>query len=161
MLVFNTGNISWSSCGAERSQPSAAHGKRSRPETAQSKPKPSRSASLRRMNTSMVRRGSTVRVRQRALQKRRTSALSRSGRLAPCRTCGGYGAVYGAFALAATSTQGSGATLAFPMPDGVTNLVLGVVEVSGGETLLQSPFSELCLREERKAEGLVLSGRAA
>src|SRR5690242_16757323 len=46
----------------------------------------------------MVRRGSTVRVRQRALQKRRTSALSRSGRLALRRTCGGYGAVYGAFA---------------------------------------------------------------
>src|SRR4051812_9902709 len=48
----------------------------------------------------MVRGGSTVRVRQRALQKRRTSAHSRSGRLAPCRTCSGYGAVYGAFAFA-------------------------------------------------------------
>jgi hypothetical protein len=47
----------------------------------------------------MVRRGSTVRVRQRALQKRRKSALSRSDGLALCRTCGGYGAVYGAFAL--------------------------------------------------------------
>src|SRR5438094_45643 len=46
----------------------------------------------------MVRRGSTVRVRQRALQKRRTSALSRSGRLALDPACGGYGAVYGAFA---------------------------------------------------------------
>jgi hypothetical protein len=45
----------------------------------------------------MVRRGSTVRVRQRALQKRRTSALFCSARLAPERTCGGYGAVYGAF----------------------------------------------------------------
>jgi hypothetical protein len=31
------------------------------------------------------------------LQKRRKSAVSRSGRLAPTRTCGGYGAVYGAF----------------------------------------------------------------
>src|SRR6266508_4277382 len=31
-------------------------------------------------------------------KKRRTSALSRSDRLAPRRTCGGYGAVYGAFA---------------------------------------------------------------
>jgi len=48
---------------AQRSQPSAVHRKRSRPETAESKPKPSRSASLRRMSTSMVRRGSTVRVR--------------------------------------------------------------------------------------------------
>jgi ABC-type branched-subunit amino acid transport system substrate-binding protein len=37
----------------------------------------------------MVRRGSTVRVRQRALQKRRKSALSRSGQLAPVRTGGG------------------------------------------------------------------------
>src|SRR5262245_46549429 len=47
----------------------------------------------------MVRRGSTVRVRQRALQKRRTSALSRSGRLALHPACGGCGAVYGAFAF--------------------------------------------------------------
>src|SRR4051794_26476543 len=48
----------------------------------------------------MVRRGSTVRVRQRALQNRRKSALCRSGRLAPRRMWGGYGAVYGAFAYA-------------------------------------------------------------
>jgi hypothetical protein len=47
----------------------------------------------------MVRRGSTVRVRQRALQKRRKSAFLRSDRLAPRRMCGGYGAVYGAFAF--------------------------------------------------------------
>jgi hypothetical protein len=46
----------------------------------------------------MVRRGSTVRVRQRALQKRRKSPLSRSRRLALPRTYAGYGAVYGAFA---------------------------------------------------------------
>src|SRR6266540_446378 len=57
MLVFNTGNISWSSCGAERSQPSAAHRKRSRPETAQSKPKPSRSASLRRLVRNAMKKG--------------------------------------------------------------------------------------------------------
>src|SRR5579872_7329191 len=50
----------------------------------------------------MVRRGSTVRVRQRALQKRRTQALSRSGQLAPRRTCAGYGADDGAHALAST-----------------------------------------------------------
>jgi hypothetical protein len=47
----------------------------------------------------MVRRGSTVRVRQRALQKRRTSAPLRSERLALDPACVGYGAVYGAFAL--------------------------------------------------------------
>jgi hypothetical protein len=58
VLVFNSGNISWSSCGAERSQPSASR-KHSRPTTAESKPKPLRSASLHRLSTSMVRRRST------------------------------------------------------------------------------------------------------
>ena len=48
--------------------------------------------------------GSTVRVRQRALQKRRTSARSRSDRLAESAACGGYGAVHGAFALAGRLT---------------------------------------------------------
>src|SRR5919204_2232800 len=52
----------------------------------------------------MVRRGSTVRVRQRALQKRRTSALFRSERVAPRRTCTGYGALYGAFKLKKANT---------------------------------------------------------
>src|SRR5260221_6588272 len=50
--------------------------------------------------------GSTVRVRQRALQKRRTSALLRSRRLAGSAACGGYGAVYGAFAFR-TASHGS------------------------------------------------------
>ena len=45
----------------------------------------------------MVTRGSTVRVRQRALQKPRKSALSLSGRLAGCRTWVRYGALYRAF----------------------------------------------------------------
>jgi hypothetical protein len=54
----------------------------------------------------MVRRGSTVRVRQRALQKRRTSALSRSDQLAPRPTRVGYGALYGAFA--STTLSGGG-----------------------------------------------------
>src|SRR5205085_11048336 len=44
----------------------------------------------------MARRGSTVGVRQRALQKRRTSAPLCSGPLAERALCGGYGAVYGA-----------------------------------------------------------------
>jgi hypothetical protein len=44
----------------------------------------------------MVRRGSTVRVRQRALQNPRTSGCSRSDRLAFRQSCAGYGAVYGA-----------------------------------------------------------------
>jgi len=41
----------------------------------------------------MVRRGSTVRVRQRALQERRKSALSHSGRLAASAARAGYGAL--------------------------------------------------------------------
>src|SRR5204862_511216 len=44
-----------------------------------------------------VRRGSTVRVRQRALQKACTAAAYRAEPLAPSSTCGGYGALYGAF----------------------------------------------------------------
>ena len=40
-------------------------------------------------------RGSTVRVRQRGLQKSSTSPLSRSARVATSAACGGYGAVYG------------------------------------------------------------------
>jgi hypothetical protein len=54
----------------------------------------------------MVRRGSTVRVRQRALQKSSTSPLLRSARLAGSAACGGYGAVYGAFAFR-TASRGS------------------------------------------------------
>src|SRR5438132_10531014 len=45
----------------------------------------------------MVRRGSTVRVRQRALQKPRMPALFISDRFADSRTWGRYGALYGAF----------------------------------------------------------------
>jgi hypothetical protein len=45
----------------------------------------------------MVRRGSTVRVRQRALQKPSTMALFVSDRFADSRTWGRYGALYGAF----------------------------------------------------------------
>ena len=43
-----------------------------------------------------IRRGSTVRVRERALQECRTWALFRSARLARCQKCGGHGAVRGA-----------------------------------------------------------------
>jgi hypothetical protein len=45
----------------------------------------------------MVRRGSTVRVRQRALQKPRKSGLFLSSQLAESPACGRYGALYGAF----------------------------------------------------------------
>ena len=50
-----------------------------------------------RLRTSMVRRGSTVRVRQRALQKPRKSRLFLSSELARTPICGTHGAVYGAF----------------------------------------------------------------
>src|SRR4029453_13891332 len=45
----------------------------------------------------MVRRGSTVRVRQRALQKSRKSPPFLSRELARAPVCSGYGAVHGAF----------------------------------------------------------------
>jgi hypothetical protein len=45
----------------------------------------------------MVRRGSTVRVRQRSLQKSCPAGLFLSDELAQAPACGGYGAVYGAF----------------------------------------------------------------
>src|SRR5579884_475386 len=76
----------------------------------------------------MVRRGSTVRVRQRALQKRRTSALSRSGQLASRRTCGGYGAVYGAFAsrTRVTGRPSGGPALSVMGPDATVTMLLEV-----------------------------------
>ena len=55
----------------------------------------------------MVRRGSTVRVRQRALQSPCKSADLCSGRLADSAACGGYGAVYGAFKLQTPPTAAS------------------------------------------------------
>jgi hypothetical protein len=48
---------------------------------------------------SMVRRGSTVRVRQRALQKPRKRGFFLSDAVAQSSACGGYGAVYGALTL--------------------------------------------------------------
>jgi hypothetical protein len=67
------------------------------PKNGRNKPKPLLWVATGCRSERMVRRGSTVRVRQRALQKRRTSALFCSGRVARHRTCGRYGAVYGAF----------------------------------------------------------------
>src|SRR6266536_4822338 len=52
---------------------------------------------MNRPRKRMVRRGSTVRVRQRALQKPRKTGLLRSGALARPTTSGRYGARYGAF----------------------------------------------------------------
>src|SRR5687768_9375243 len=58
----------------------------------------------------MVRRGSTVRVRQRALQKPRKTGLLLCDRLAGAPVCSGYGAVYGAF-RSRTSSAVDGATV--------------------------------------------------
>src|SRR5438552_18740423 len=59
----------------------------------------------RRNRPKMVRRGSTVRVRQRALQKRRTSALSRICSVGVEGHQARYGAVYGAFAQRSRSGE--------------------------------------------------------
>src|SRR5262249_35668092 len=59
----------------------------------------------------MVRRGSTVRVRQRALQKPRKPGLLLSGPLARSTACGGYGALYGAFRSRDVSVRGENRTL--------------------------------------------------
>ena len=53
----------------------------------------------------MVRRGSTVRVRQRALEKRRKPGLLLSGPLARSTACGGYGALYGALSSKSVSVR--------------------------------------------------------
>ena len=66
-------------------------------QTRRNEPNPLPPAATGWVRRSMVRRGSPVRVRKRALQKLRMSALFRSGGLAPRRTCGGYGASDGAF----------------------------------------------------------------
>jgi hypothetical protein len=84
----------WSLYGAPWSQPVANGGKCSHARNRENKRKPSRWIATGCVRRSMVRRGSTVRVRQRALQKPRTSGLLCSRRLAGSAPCGGYGAVY-------------------------------------------------------------------
>jgi hypothetical protein len=71
----------WSLYGAPWLQPVAIAGKSAAPRNRKNKRNPLRLAATGCLRRSMVRRGSTVRVRQRALQKRRTSAPSRSGRV--------------------------------------------------------------------------------
>ena len=75
-------------------------------ESGSNKPKPLPSVATSCRSDHMVRRGSTVRVRQRALQKRRIVALFRSDGLAPSPTCGAYGAVYGSFGSRTVSAKG-------------------------------------------------------
>jgi hypothetical protein len=67
----------WSIYGAKRAQPVATGGKWEDAENGSNKPIGNRWQPTATVPERMVRRGSTVRVRQRALQKRRTPALSR------------------------------------------------------------------------------------
>jgi hypothetical protein len=92
------GNTGWSVYGAPWLQPVATSGKldprRSRKD--RRKPLPCFATGCRKER--MVRRGSTVRVRQRAW-KSPCARYFRSGRLAGAPVCGGYGAVYGALRI--------------------------------------------------------------
>jgi catechol 2,3-dioxygenase-like lactoylglutathione lyase family enzyme len=87
----------WSVYGAERSQPVATGGRWDDLESGSDTRKPLPWVATSCPDPKMVRRGSTVRVRQRALQKPRKSRLFVSKELARAPVCGGYGAVYGAF----------------------------------------------------------------
>jgi hypothetical protein len=77
-------------------QPAAINGKSTERKSGENRPNPLRPVAPRCPRSSMVRRGSTVRVRRRALQKRITLALLWSEELALRRTCGRYGALEGA-----------------------------------------------------------------
>src|SRR5204862_7764463 len=81
---------------------------------------------------SMVRRGSTVRVRQRALQKPRKSRLSRSAELARPPVCGRYGAVYGAL----SSEAASGKRQKLARQDRAPSRVRGRADIFGGRQRL-------------------------
>jgi hypothetical protein len=63
--------------GAQRAQPATTGGKSKDLENPSNNPIRNRSQPTANLSERMVRRGSTVRVRQRALQKRRKSAPSR------------------------------------------------------------------------------------
>jgi hypothetical protein len=96
-LVVQPGNEGWSLYGAQRLQPVATSGKCDAAGNGSDKRKPLPWVATDCLRRSMVRRGSTVRVRQRASQKARKAAgfLSRLVALSPA--CVRYGALYGAF----------------------------------------------------------------
>src|ERR687896_563851 len=89
-------NEGWSLYGAQRSQLVATGGKWEGAENGSDKRKPLPSVASSCLSRSMVRRGSTVRVRQRALQSLCKSAPFLPALLAELPTCARYGAVYGA-----------------------------------------------------------------
>ena len=92
-------NEGWSLYGAPWLQPVATGRKPLRRGSGRDKRKPLPWVATSCRSQRMVRRGSTVRVRQRALQKPSKSQLFLSKELARAPVCGGYGAVYGAFRL--------------------------------------------------------------
>jgi hypothetical protein len=79
--------------GAQRLQPVAIGGKWDGPQNGSDTRKPLRRVATSCLRRSMVRRGSTVRVRQRALQKPRKSRPFLSAWLAQAPVCDRYGAV--------------------------------------------------------------------
>jgi len=94
----------------------------------------------------MVRRGSTVRVRQRALQKPRKVVLLFSPELARSPVCTGYGALYGAFRSRSrfcTRRQGSLSRPTF-VPDTKCAYVLTssfvVTSLRSGPAALEPPW---------------------
>jgi hypothetical protein len=88
--------------GRNRRQPVA---KPTRPDTGSNTPFRNGRQPRATARDRMVRRGSTVRVRQRALQKPRMTGLLVSDRVADSRTWGRYGALYGAFRSKTRSKQ--------------------------------------------------------
>src|ERR671923_336780 len=96
-IVARADNTRWSRCGAPWLQPVAISGKSTGRRNGENERKPLPSVATARLRALMVRRGSTVRVRQRALQKPCKARLFLSKEVARAPVCGGYGAVYGAF----------------------------------------------------------------
>ena len=94
--VAKRDNSGWSVYGAHRSQQVATGGKWGDTEHGSGKRNPLPWVATGCRADHMVRRGSTVRVRQRALQKSRKAGLLVSGAVAKPSECGGYGALYGA-----------------------------------------------------------------
>jgi hypothetical protein len=95
----------WSVYGAERSQPVATGGRWDDLESGSDTRKPLPWVATSCPDPKMVRRGSTVRVRQRALQKRRKTALFVWREVARSAACGGYGALYGALRFRADTPK--------------------------------------------------------
>ena len=87
-------------------QPVATGGRCAGPENCGNKPKPLPWVATACDRTLMARRGSTVRVRQRALQKRRKRRFLLSAGVAESPVCGWFGALYGALRFRRRSQKG-------------------------------------------------------